>query len=266
MNAMKCRVGEVLGVDRMTSTPRQTGPFTAGCNCFVFALAFSCLSAGAQTDQFLPEVNVYYKLNSDLRISLQAKQTREGGDPNQGEIGPSLDFYMNSLVRLTNVTEFDLDDSKSRPLVLSVGYRYLPQADGGPATNRMEPVATVRFPLKGRFLLTDRNRADLDWESGAFTWRYRNRFQVEKAIAIHSYHFKPYASTEFFYQSQYGKWSDTAIYAGCTFPIGKHVELDPYYEHQNNTGKSPNQQLNQLGLILNLYFSVRQHDARGRTP
>jgi hypothetical protein len=98
-------------------------------------------------------------------------------------------------------------------VVLSVGYRYLPQADGGPATNRMEPVATVRFPLKGRLLLTDRNRADLDWKSGAFTWRYRNRFQVEKAITIHSYRFKPYASAEFFYQSQYGKWSDTAIYA-----------------------------------------------------
>ena len=51
--------------------------------------------------------------------------------------------------------------------------------------------------------------------------------------------------------------SDTAIYAGCLFPIGKHVEFNPYYEHQNNTGKSPNQQLDQLGLMLNLYFSVR---------
>jgi hypothetical protein len=57
-----------------------------------------------------------------------------------------------------------------------------------------------------------------------------------------------------FYESQYNKWSDTAIYGGCLFPIGKHVELNPYYEHQNNTGKSPNQQLNQLGLILSLFF------------
>lgn len=64
----------------------------------------------------------------------------------------------------------------------------------------------------------------------------------------------PYASAEFFYESEYGKWSDTAIYAGCLFPIGKHVQIDSYYEHQNNTGKSPNQQLNQLGLVLNFYF------------
>jgi hypothetical protein len=49
----------------------------------------------------------------------------------------------------------------------------------------------------------------------------------------------------------------TAVYAGCRFPIGEHVDFNPYYERQNNTGKSPNQQLNQLGLMLNLYFSVR---------
>jgi len=36
--------------------------------------------------------------------------------------------------------------------------------------------------------------------------------------------------------------------------LGKHAGFALYYEHQNNTGKKPTQQLNQLGLILNLYF------------
>jgi hypothetical protein len=213
----------------------------------------SCLYGRAQTDQFLPEVDTYFKVNSDLRISFQAKQTRESSDPVQAELGPSLDFYLKPLLHLKDVTAFDLDDSKSRPLVFSIGYRYLPQANGSPATNRMEPVLTLRFPAK-RFLLTDRNRGDLDWKSGNFTWRYRNRFEVEKPLTIRSYHPAPYAAAEFFYESQYSKWSDTAIYAGCLFPIGKHVEFNPYYEHQNSTGKKPNQQLNQLGLVLNLYF------------
>ena len=212
-----------------------------------------CLSVSAQTAQVLPEVDTYFKLSSDLRVSFQAKQTREASDPVQAEIGPSLDFYLKPLLHLKDIAGFDLDDSKSRPLVFSVGYRYLPQANGAPATNRMEPVVTFRFPMK-RFLLTDRNRADLDWKSGNFMWRYRNRFEIEKALAIRSYHPALYTSAEFFYESQYSKWSDTAIYAGCLFPIGKHLEFNPYYEHQNNTGKSPNQQLNQLGLILSLYF------------
>jgi hypothetical protein len=212
-----------------------------------------CLSVRAQTAQVLPEVDTYFKLRSDLRVSFQAKQTREASDPVQAEIGPSLDFYLKPLFHLKDIAAFDLDDSKSRSLVFSVGYRYLPQANGAPATNRMEPVVTFRFPMK-RFLLTDRNRADLDWKRGNFTWRYRNRFEIEKVLAVRSYHPALYASAEFFYETQYSKWSDTAIYAGCLFPIGKHLEFNPYYEHQNITGKSPNQQLNQLGLVLSLYF------------
>jgi hypothetical protein len=35
------------------------------------------------------------------------------------------------------------------------------------------------------------------------------------------------------------------------------VEFNPYCEHQNSTGTSPNQKLNQLGLMLKLYFSVK---------
>ncbi len=222
-----------------------------------FLVILGSLHGSAQTDQLLPEIDTYLKLSSDLRVSFQAKETREAGDPTQAEIGPSLDFYLKPLIKLQNVTEFDLDDSKSRPLVFTLGYRYLPQANNAPGTNRMEPVMTFNFPLKAKFLLSDRNRADLDWKSGNFSWRYRNLVQIERTVTIRSYHPSPYASTEFFYESQYGKWSDTAIYAGCFFPIGKHVEFNPYFEHQNNTGKSPNQQLNQLGLMLNLYFSVR---------
>jgi hypothetical protein len=213
-----------------------------------------CPYCYAQSDQFLPEIDAYYKINSDVRIAFQAKQTRESSEPVQAEVGPSLDFYLKPLIRLQDATKFDLDDAKSRPLVFSIGYRYLPQANGAPATNRMEPVITFRFPLARKVLLTDRNRGDLDWKSGSFTWRYRNRFEMEKGLSIRSYHPSLYGSVEFFYESQYSKWSNTAVYAGCLFPLGTHVEFNPYYEHQNSTGKSPNSQLNQLGLVLSLYF------------
>ena len=211
------------------------------------------LRASAQVDELRPEIDVYYKLAPDVRMTFQAKETREGGDPVQAEIGPSIEFYLKPLLRLRKITRFDLDDSKPRPLLLAIGYRYLPSPNT-PDVNRIEPIATAHFPLKGALLLSDRNRADLDWKSGKFSWRYRNLVQIEKRLTIRSYHPAPYASVEFLYQSQYNKWSDTAIYAGCLFPMGKHVEFNPYYEHQNNTGKSPNQQLNQLGLILSVFF------------
>lgn len=214
-----------------------------------------CFPARAQTDQFLPEINFYSKLRNGVRFNFQSKQTREANEPVQAEFGPTVDFYVHPWLRLANVTRFDLDDAKPRLLVLSVGYRYLPEANGGAATNRIEPVATGRFPMTRRVLLTIRNRFDLNWKADDnFTWRYRNRVQAEGPVAVRSYHLTPYASVEVFYQSEYGKWSDTAIYAGCLFPIGKHVQLDLYYEHQNNTGKRPNQQLNQFGPVLNLFF------------
>jgi hypothetical protein len=224
--------------------------------CLVFLILF-CEVANAQETQFLPEVDVYLKLNSYWRLRVQAKDTRDGGDPTQAAIGPSVELYVKPLIRLKEVTTFDLDDSKTRPLVFSAGYRYL-ASPSSPSTNRMELTATSHFPIKpGMLLLTDTNRSDLDWSDGSFKWRYRNRPQLEKPIRIRSYHPAPYVSVEMYYESQYGKWSTTELYAGCLFPIGRHFEFDSYYEHQNNTGKSPNSQLHGIGLKLNIYLSAK---------
>jgi Protein of unknown function (DUF2490) len=228
------------------------------CSKLLVGAALVWITAGtmsAQIGQFLPEVDVYYKVRQDFRVWLQAKETFEAGAPVTAEIGPSLDFYLTSLRLLSDVTTFDNDQSKSRPIVLSVGYRYLPYPSS-PAANRMEPVVTFNLPIpKVRFLVTDRNRADLDWQNGGFTWRYRNRLQFERTLTIGNYHFSPYASVEFFYESPHSKWADTALYAGSFFPLGKHFELNPYYEHQNQTGKSPNQQYDQFGLMLNIFYA-----------
>jgi hypothetical protein len=218
-------------------------------------LLLVCLPARAQTSttEFLPEIDVNFKLNSNVRFLFQAKETREGGDPTQAEVGPSVEFYLKPLLKLKNVTLFDLDDAKSRPLVLAVGYRVVP-SPGKPTINRMEPVLTFHVPITARILITDRNRADLDWSPGKFVWRYRNRLTAERRFTIKDYHPGPYVSAEVFYESQYSKISSTNLYAGCLLPMNKHIEFDPYYEHENNTGKRPNQQVNAIGLILNLFF------------
>jgi hypothetical protein len=218
-------------------------------------LLLVCLPARAQTSttEFLPEIDVNFKLNSNVRFLFQAKETREGGDPTQAEVGPSVEFYLKPLLKLKNVTLFDLDDAKSRPLVLAVGYRVVP-SPGKPTINRMEPVLTFHVPITARILITDRNRADLDWSPGKFVWRYRNRLTAERRFTINDYHPAPYVSAELFYESQYSKISSTNLYAGCLLPVNKHIEFDPYYEHENNTGKRPNQQVNAIGLILDLFF------------
>jgi hypothetical protein len=209
----------------------------------------------AQSVQFLPEIDSYLKVDPMIRAYVQAKDDREGGDPSQFTFGPSVQFFLKPLVRLKNITAFDLDDAKKRPFVLEMGYRYI-TAPNEDAENRMLTAVTANFPMKAAILITDRNRADLDWKGGKFTWRYRNKLSLEKTVAIHSYHFIPYVAAEPFYESQYAKWSTTSLYAGFLLPVGKHVQFDPYYQHDNNTGKHPNSQDNDIGLKVNLFFSV----------
>ncbi len=55
-----------------------------------------------------------------------------------------------------------------------------------------------------------------------------------------------------------GKWSTMSLHAGCLFPVGKHVQFNTYYEHDNNTGKQPNQAVNSAGLAMYLYFSAEK--------
>ena len=207
----------------------------------------------AQSVQFLPEIDAHFKINSFLRTYLQAKDDRDEGVSDQFSIGPSIQFSLKPLLKLKRITAFDLDDAKPRPLVLETGYRHL-TAPNTPSTDRMQPMVTFHLPLKAGFLISDRNRADLDWKSGKFTWRYRNKLTLERTVAVYSYHFIPYAAAEPYYVSQYGKWSTTDLYAGCLLPVGKHVEFNPYYEHENNTGKKPNQPKNDIGLALHLFF------------
>ena len=234
---------------------RRALPHFAALFATIMVLAW-CGPAVAQTPQFLPEIDTYLNLNSDTRVWFQAKQTREAGVPNQAEIGPSIDYYWKSLPKLAKIAVVDANRSESRVLVLSAGYRYLPHASGARGTNRMEPVATLQLPLIGGFVVSDRNRADLDWESGGFDWRYRNRLRVRRPLAVGSHRFTVYAGAEAFYLSRFQKWSSTDLSAGFCVPLTKKLELNPYYEHENNTGGAPNQQVNALGLLLNLYFSL----------
>ena len=82
----------------------------------------TCKAASAQSFQFLPEIDAYIKIQPDVRFNFQAKETREAGAPTQAEVGPGFDFFLKPLVRLKRITAFDLDEAKSRPLQLSVGF------------------------------------------------------------------------------------------------------------------------------------------------
>jgi hypothetical protein len=229
------------------------------CSCAVglgvIAVLFSALAqtqAQTQTYQTWPEIDTYIHLNENFRVYFIATQTIENREKD-AEIGPNLDFFFKPLFRTNRTVIFQPDRSKARPFLLRIGYRYLPST-AGPTENRWVLEATGRYALKSGFLFSVRNRADLRFINGEFSWRYRNSPTVERTVSIRSYHFTPYASGEVFFDSNYAKWNVTSESLGATFPISTHTEIQPYYQHDNDTSTSPNHQINAFGLSLNLYF------------
>src|SRR5271154_3622710 len=106
----------------------------------------SCLPACAQNLQFEPEVDAHLNLNSTFRTYFQAKDDRDGGDSTQLAVGPSLQLYLKPLLKLKKLKTHDLDDSKSRFLVLEVGYRDI-VAPNAPSENRMITAVTLNLPV-----------------------------------------------------------------------------------------------------------------------
>jgi hypothetical protein len=227
--------------------------FRAGAVVLVVALFSPPAQSQDQAYQTWPEIDTYMNLNQNFRLYFIATQTIENSQGTDAEIGPNLDFFFKPIFKTNRGVIFQPDRSKARPFLLRIGYRYLPSTSG-PTENRCVLEATGRYALKSGFLFSVRNRADLRFITGQISWRYRIRPTVERTTSIRSYHFTPYIRGEAYFDSNYGKWSRTSEDLGAAFPIRKHTEIEPYYEHQNDTSKSQNHQINAFGLSLNLYF------------
>jgi len=219
----------------------------------LLAVLILCQAAGAQSKQFWPEVDLYKKLNEHSRFHFIAQLTREHEESTDMDLGFDVDFYLKPLVKLRKLGGLALDESKNRPLLLRVGYHYLPSTEGA-NEHRVIVEATPRYPLKAGAVISSRNRVDLRFIDDAFSWRYRNRLSIERQFSLRSFDLTPYVRTEAYYDNKYTKWSRTAFSGGVAITFGKHYEIETYFEHQNDTSKSPNRQVNALGVSLNLHF------------
>jgi len=226
------------------------GPFGAALLVLLFGT-----SALAQSDQVWPETSTFVKLTDQMRFYFLMTTVKEERVSTEGEVGPNFDFYLKPLRKLNRWAGFRLDESKTRLLMVRVGYRYIfPYGGDGSDEHRGVVEATARCPLMHGILASDRNRMDLRTIDGTFSWRYRNRLTVEREFSAGRFKFVPYARGEIYYDSRYDKVSRTALIAGSSFPITRHFEYEMYFEHQNDSGGSSNRTVNAVGVVVNLYF------------
>jgi len=200
------------------------------------------------SNQFWPEIDVYWRLKPNVRAFFMVSRTKETGRSTETEFGAHIDVFVKRLVKLKQVAGLQIDESKESLLMLRAGYHFV-ASSGNVNEQRLVFEATPRLPLVRGAVVSIRNRAELRFQD-KFSWRYRNRGTIEKEVAIGSYHITPYARAEFYYDSNPSKWSRTAVAAGSILPIRKRWELDVYFEHQNDTGGSSNRQINAVGVAL----------------
>jgi Protein of unknown function (DUF2490) len=228
----------------------------AGATLLVLSLGFP---AHGQTTQVWPEVSTFVKLNDNMRFYFLATTVKENRESTEYEVGPNLDFFVKPLRKRKKWIVFPLDESKNRSVLIRIGYRYISPLSGeNPPEHRGVLEVTPRYPLPYGVLASDRHRIDFRLIGGVYSWRYRNRLTFEKIYTIGRFTCNPYIRGEVYYDSRFDKWSRTSLIAGSAFPITKHIELESYYEHQNDTSSSPNRQVNAVGAVINLYFSLKQ--------
>jgi hypothetical protein len=214
------------------------------------------LAAAQETRQeFWPEFQAFWKLNSTLRVRLVAQVTRarETEKHTEGIFEADLDIGVKAFFRtkLFNVP----DAQRGKYLTLRTGYAYIPSfgEEDPPKEHRIVLEATGRYLLPLDILVSDRSRGDLRWINREFSTRYRNRLRIERDFSIGKFRFTPYAQGELFYDFRVDIWNRNEISAGAEIPVGSRFVIEPYYLRQHNI-RSQTEHVNGVGLVFQWHF------------
>jgi Protein of unknown function (DUF2490) len=207
--------------------------------------------------EFWPEIDVYIHIKPKVRLyflGTTSKSVEDGELFNaqsfEGQYGVHVDYIPNPHI------------------ILRTGYRYgtaLGDNDDGFREHRILTEQTLKKLLPGDLLLSDSNREDFRFIKGVYSFRYRNRVQIEREFHVFKgYSMTPYVSGAIFYDNRYDVWNRNRYAAGVMTSLRpgplrkmllpKHqIILDLYYLHQNDSRSTPNH-VDGFGAVLAFYF------------
>jgi len=189
-------------------------------------------------NEFWPEIQLHHWFSPHTQMILMGQTNREldSGSAYQGQFG------------VTGEHRF-ADWFSGR-----IGYRHGNALDGGPFyENRLLTEQTFRMRLPSEVIADFRTREDFRWVNTGYSMRFRERIQVQRDVAIGTYTFTPYGSTEVYYDTRYGQFSRYRLTVGGTFPLFKSIAFEPYLTHQVDF--APGTTITDaLGLTLHITF------------
>lgn len=206
-----------------------------------------------------PEVDVFFKLNGNLRLFLLGNLVYAPADWNGGaatdtelEVGPHLDVSLKPVAR-QKLRKANWE--RERYLWFRVGYTYstsLGDVEDPFHENRGILEVTGRAPLPGDVWIESRERVDLRDKNGTFSTRFRWRTTLERETSMFGAVTMPYFRFEIFYDGSKHAWSRQTYQAGMELIFDKRWRLEPYYLYQEDERSQP-AHTNAFGLILKHY-------------
>jgi hypothetical protein len=215
-------------------------------------------TAASQDDvssEFWPEVDLFYRFDSQWRLFSFASLTRNRDVPyTDWQFGAHIDYSFYPLPPLLGLTGTDFE--RFRAFMFRVGYnraRSIAESKGEYKEDRVVAEAWFRLAVTEQLLLSDRNRGELRKVNGVSSWRYRNRFRVERQFDIPSVKLTPHLSAEVFYDSRYSTWNRMLYSIGVEWALEWGLILETSYERVEQF--QPNSsRINAFAVTLSLYY------------
>jgi len=142
-----------------------------------------------------------------------------------------------------------------RFLTLEPYYQYsVGDSFSGPLTpeNRLAFATTVGVPWK-RWRVSDRNLGERRFMVSGQEWRYRNRVELRRPIAILRKQLSVFAWDEVYYSSTLRRWYRNRLALGAGRRLTDKISVDIFYVHQNDGYSRPGD-LNGVGMTLKTRF------------
>jgi hypothetical protein len=203
------------------------------------AAAFGSSAHAEESNEVWPEAQVHYWFNEHKSRAIlmgSLSRNRDSSTTYQAEQGLTFEHQF---------TDYFLG---------RIGYRHGASTEGGAYNeNRLLLEQTFRLYLPSKVIVDARTREDFRWLDSGFAVRLRERLQVQRDLTIGNYTFTPYTSAEVFFDTRYGQFARYRLTLGTTFPIDKHISVEPYLIRQVDWVPS-GVITNALGFILIMAF------------
>jgi hypothetical protein len=211
------------------------------------ALGAACACPAAAQDaskEVWPEVDVWVKLGPKVKLYFPVSLSRNRETQyTEGLVGARLDYSFNRYVSAR------------------VGYGYLwsisDDSDSPYREHRPIGELALHFHPGASLALVDRNRVDLRFINGEYSYRYRNRIRLERtfvpALRSPDRTLTPYVMDEIGYDSRYDIFNRNRFTIGVERQFTRTVMVDLNLVRQDDTRASV-ERLYALGIALNLTY------------